>query len=128
VTEKYQLTPVEYELMEILWSIKQGTVRDVLAKLPNNRHLAYTSVSTILRILQQKQIVAAEKMGKQHSYRPLITREAFAHHSVNKMVSQVFSGNSVQLVSYLVDKNKLSVEELNAIQRLLDNRKKELGE
>ena len=63
VSGKYQLTPVEHELMEILWILGQGTVRDVLAHLPNSRKLAYTSVSTILRILQQKKILTAKENG-----------------------------------------------------------------
>lgn len=128
MSEKYQLTPVEHELMEILWIIKEGTVRDVIAKLPKNRSLAYTSVSTILRILQQKKIITAIKMGKQHIYRPRFTKELYATHSVKKMVTQIFSGNSVELVSYLVDKNNLTIDDLNAIQKLLDSKKKELGQ
>lgn len=125
--EKTSLTPVEHELMEILWTLKAGTVREVIAHLPANRSLAYTSVSTMLRILQQKKIVMAEKMGKQHIYRPILTKEMFATHSIKHMVKQVFSGNSVDLVAYLVDKNNLSVEEINAIQKLLASKKKEMG-
>lgn len=124
--EKYQLTPVEHELMEILWKLEQGTVRDVMSQLPRDRNLAYTSVSTILRILQQKKIIGAIKSGKQHIYQPLLSKEAYASHSVKKMVSQVFSGNSVNLVAYLVDKHGLSTEEIDAIQRLLTAKKKEL--
>lgn len=127
MSDKYQLTPVEHELMEILWSIDHGSVRDVIAHLPHHRQLAYTSVSTILRILQQKKLLSAEKIGKQHIYRPILTKDNFATHSVKKMVSDVFSGNSVQLVSYLVDKQSLSIDEIEAIQQLLDAKKKEMA-
>lgn len=82
--EKLYLTPVEHELMEILWRIKAGTVRDVLAELPKKRPLAYTSVSTILRILQQKKIVIAEKQGKQHIYKPLVNKNTYAAYSIKK--------------------------------------------
>jgi predicted transcriptional regulator len=126
--EKYQLTPVEHELMEILWKLGQGTVRDVIACLPPNRHLAYTSVSTILRILQQKKIITAEKIGKQHIYLPVLSKEKYAAHSLNTMVKHVFSGNSVNLVAYLVNQQDLSLEEIDRIQKLLDSRKKELAE
>lgn len=127
MTEKYRLTPVEHELMEILWSLNAGTVHEVMAALPAHRHLAYTSVSTILRILQQKKLVSIEKMGKQHSYRPLLSKDMYATHSVKEMVSQVFSGKPVELLSYLVDKHHLSMEEINSIQRLLDSKKKDLA-
>ncbi len=123
---KYNLTPVELELMEILWKIDQGTVRDVMAHLSKSRKLAYTSVSTILRILQQKKILIAKKMGRQHIYLPALSKKIFAMHSVKKMVNQIFSGNSVELVAYLMDKNNLSMDELIAIQRLLDAKKKEI--
>ena len=128
MSEKYNLTPVEFELMEILWKIKQGTVRDVMAHLPKNRDLAYTSVSTILRILQQKKIISAEKIsGRQHIYIPALDKTKFATHSVNKIVSQVFSGSSVEMVAHLMNKTNLTEQDLNAIQKLLDARKKELA-
>jgi len=125
MTEQYQLTPVEYELMEILWMIKEGTVHDVMTYLPKGRDLAYTSVSTILRILQQKKILTIKKMGRKHIYLPLLTKEIYASHSIKKMVKQVFAGNSVSLVAYLVNENTLSRDELTTIQELLEVKKKE---
>ncbi len=126
MTEKHSLTPVELELMEILWKIGKGTVRDVMAHLPSHRSLAYTSISTILRILQQKNILHAEKKGKQHTYIPAFSKEIFASYSVKKMVNQIFSGNSMGLVAYLVDNNHLSKDEIAAIQKLLETKKKEV--
>lgn len=126
MNEKYHLTPVELELMEILWELEAGTVHEVIAKLPSDRKLAYTSVSTMLRILQQKKIVAIKKISRQHVYYPLLSKETFANHSLKRIVKQVFAGNSAQLVSYLVDKNKLSIDEINELQQLLNAKKKEL--
>ena len=127
MNKKKQLTPAELELMEILWEIGQGTVRDILERLPAQRKLAYTSVSTILRILQQKNILTAKKIGRQHIYRPLLSKNVFASHSVTKMIKQVFSGNSLELVNYLLDKNKVSLDDINAIEKLLEIKKKELS-
>jgi predicted transcriptional regulator len=126
MSEKYQLTPVELELMEILWKLGEGTVHDVINELPKNRNLAYTSVSTILRILEQKKILVTKKVSRQHIYRPLLSKSTFATHSVKKIVKQVFSGNSVELVSNLVGKNNLTIEEIDAIQDLLTAKKQEL--
>lgn len=123
MSDKYYLTPVEHELMDILWKINQGTVRDVMAHLPKNRDLAYTSVSTILRILQQKKILHAKKMGRQHIYRPILSKELFATHSVNKIVKQIFGGDTVELVAHLIDKNGLSKDEISALKTLLDTKK-----
>lgn len=128
MSEKNHLTPVEYELMDILWTLRQGTVHDVLAALPKNRKLAYTSVSTMLRILQQKKIVTIKKIGRQHIYKPLMSKDSFANHSVKKILHRVFSGNCVELVNYLLGKNKMSLEEIAAVQQLLDAKKKEMNE
>jgi predicted transcriptional regulator len=127
MSEKYNLTPVELELMDILWRIGQGTVRDVMAYLPIKRNLAYTSVSTILRILEQKKILTTKKLGRQHIYLPTLTKHMFASHSVKKIVNQVFSGNSVELVAYLMNKNNLSIDEITAIQKILDAKKIEIA-
>jgi predicted transcriptional regulator len=124
--EKHNLTPVELELMEILWKIGQGTVHDVMDHLPNNRKLAYTSVSTILRILEQKKILTTKKIGRQHIYLPILSKQKFANHSVKKIVNQVFSGNSLELVAYLMNKSHLSIDEIATIQKLLDAKKKEI--
>lgn len=127
MSEMLQLTPVEHELMEILWALGGGTVREVIAALPPHRKLAYTSVSTILRILQHKKILTANKVGKHHIYKPLLTKERYATHSLNKMVQQVFSGRSAELVAHLVDQQSLTVDEINEIQLRLEQKKRELN-
>ena len=125
--DKYRLTPVEAELVEILWSLGQGSVHDVMALMPPHRKLAYTSVSTILRILEQKGILTTQKISRQHIYIPLLSKQNFVNHSITKIVNQVFAGNSVELVTYLVDKNDLTLDEINSIQQLLNDKKKELA-
>jgi predicted transcriptional regulator len=127
MSSKCHLTTVELELMNILWSIGKGTVRDVMAELPKNRDLAYTSVSTMLRILEQKKIVTAVKSGRQHIYQPRLSKQNFANHSIDKIVTQIFSGKSTELVACLVDNNTLSLDEINEIQALLHAKKKELS-
>lgn len=127
MSEKYYLTPVELELMEILWKLGEGTVHDVIAHLSADRQLAYTSVSTMLRILQQKNILGIKKLSRQHVYHPLLNKKTYATHSIKKIVQHVFSGNSAELVAHLVDKNRLSIEEINALQQLLDSKKKKLS-
>jgi predicted transcriptional regulator len=124
--EKYTLTPVELELMDILWKIGKGTVREVMVHLSHTRNLAYTSVSTILRILEQKKILTTKKIAKQHIYIPALSKQTYAAYSVKKIVNQVFSGNSVELVAYLMDKNNLSIDEITEIQKLINAKKKEL--
>ena len=71
------LTEVELELMTILWRIGGGTVNDVLEALPPTRPLAYTSVATILRILEQKGVLGTDKVGRGHRYQPLVPQDTY---------------------------------------------------
>jgi predicted transcriptional regulator len=79
-----------------------------------------------LRILEQKKILVTEKFGRQHIYLPTLSKQVFASHSIKKIVNQIFSGNSLELVAYLMDKNDLSIDEITALQKMLDAKKKEL--
>lgn len=126
MTDHSRLTDVEHEFMEILWRLGEGTVQDVIDGLPKGRNLAYTSVSTILRILQQKKVLAASKSGRKHIYRPLLSKHVFANRSVEKLIQQVFEGDSIELVSHLLDKKRISVEEIKKIQKLLNEKKRAL--
>ena len=72
------LTEVELEFMNELWALEEGTVRDVLERLPEDRNLAYTSGATILRILEQKEFVTSRKEGKSHVYKAM--RQAKCEH------------------------------------------------
>lgn len=123
---KTHLTPVELELMQILWKIGQGTVHDVLKHLPKKRKLAYTSVSTMLRILEQKKIVHTKKIGRSHIYIPLLNQHVFATEHLSKIIQHAFSGSSVQLVSYLLNKDNINSKELDEIQMIINHKKKDL--
>jgi predicted transcriptional regulator len=118
------LTPVELELMTLLWKRGEGSVTDLLADLPADRQLAYTSVSTMLRILEQKGVLGARKAGRGHVYFPKLAKSDYEAASVRRLVNQVFEGAPVQLVRQLLDTSDLSAEDLAAIRRLLEDKSK----
>jgi predicted transcriptional regulator len=118
------LTEVELELMNILWRLDGGTVNDVLGALPAERPLAYTSVSTILRILEQKGVLASEKVGRGHRYLPLVPKQDYEAFALEQVMGKVFDGQPVALVRRLVDGGQLSREDLAALQELLEERTK----
>jgi predicted transcriptional regulator len=120
---KIKLTAVEHELMTILWHLKQGSVRDVMEQLPADRRLAYTSVSTMLRILQKKGVLHYEKSGRTHVYIPKISKLAFVKDTISEVVTELFSGNPIELASYLLHDDFLTQEELSSLKELI--RKKE---
>jgi predicted transcriptional regulator len=113
------LTDVELELMTILWRIGEGSVASVMAELSVERDLAYTSVSTILRILEQKKIVTARKEGRGHVYIPLVTRTDYEARTVKHVVDQVFEGEPVSLIKRLLDTVSINEQELEDIRELL---------
>ncbi len=115
------LTEVELELMVLLWRMGGGTVSDVLQALPPARKLAYTSVSTIVRILEQKGVVRSEKIGRAHRYLPVVARDDYEAFAIEQVVGKVFDGQPLALVRRLVDTAGLTRREIADLKTLLDD-------
>ena len=113
------LTDVELELMTILWRIDEGSVANVIAELPEGRDLAYTSVSTILRILEQKQILKTRKEGRGHIYIPLLSKADYEAKTVRNVVNNVFDGAPITMVKTLLNTVDLSDDELEEIREII---------
>jgi predicted transcriptional regulator len=122
---KLLLTEVELELMTIVWHLGSATVNEVLAELPARRNLAYTSVSTILRILEQKGVLASEKVGRGHVYRPLVARADYEIRAVKDVVGRVFGGQPLSLVRALMASGVLGDGEIEALRATLGEGKEE---
>jgi predicted transcriptional regulator len=113
------LTEVELELMNIVWELGGGTVADVQGRLPAERPLAYTSVATMLRILEQKGVLGSRKEGRGHFYRPLVDRAAYQAFTLEQMVDKVFGGQPLALARSLIDGGVLSRKDLASLKALL---------
>jgi len=118
------LTETELELMHILWKLSQGSVAEVIAELPAGRELAYTSVSTILRILEQKGVLKAEKAGRGHTYIPVLTKEEYEERTVHHMVDRVFDGTPMALARQLLNTTQLSKDELAELKAMINQMEK----
>ena len=114
------LTETELELMTILWRLGEGSVADVIEQLPKERDLAYTSVSTILRILEQKKVLKARKEGRGHIYTPELKKADYEAKTVKHVVDRVFDGTPVALVRQLLDTVKLNEGDLNELKKLIE--------
>ena len=114
------LTDVELELMTILWRLGAGTVADVRAALPASRDLAYTSVSTVLRILEKKGLVRSRKEGRGHVYAAAIEKERYEARALGHVIARVFDGVPVALVRRLVETEELTAREVDEIRALLE--------
>jgi predicted transcriptional regulator len=114
------LTEAELELMQILWKQGESSVADVLGAIPETPKPAYTTVSTLLRILEQKGVVRTRKEGRGHLYIPILTREEYEAKAVRQVVNRVFEGTPVALVKQLLNTVDLDPQELDEIRALLD--------
>jgi BlaI family transcriptional regulator, penicillinase repressor len=121
--ERPILTRAESEIMAILWSAGGGTVHDVVEAL--SRDVAYTSVLTLLRILEKKGYVRAEPHpdgGRAHFYKPLVQAGVARRHHVRDLVDRLFGGQSEELVVGLLEEEKWSKSDLERLRELIDSR------
>lgn len=114
------LTEVELELMEILWEKGSGTVGDVVEALPRERPLAYSSVLTMMRILEQKGYVEHEKESRAYVYRPLVNREQARRSVISYLVKRFFDDSPELLVVNLLEHDELDRSEIERLKRLID--------
>jgi predicted transcriptional regulator len=109
--------------MTILWQLGEGTVADVMGALSPGRDLAYTSVSTILRILQSKGVLSTRKEGRGHIYVPLLEKASYEASTVRDVVDRVFAGAPLALIRQLIDNVDLSDDQVREIKKLLNGLK-----
>lgn len=116
------LTEVELELMNVIWDLGTCTVKEVQKALEATRDLAYTSVATIMKILEQKGALTSRKDDRVHIYQPLLLRQDYEAVSLKHLTDNVFKGDPSSMVMRLISENKLSNEEIQNIRKLLDQR------
>jgi len=113
------LTTTELEMMNVIWRIGPCSVLQVVEQLRPARELAYTSVSTIVRILEQKGYVTSFKEGRGHLYDAAVSKEEYQRSTVQRMVTNVFDNAPALLVRRLLDTESLSSDDLAEIRALL---------
>ncbi len=113
------LTATELEMMNVIWRLGPCTVSLVQESLRPERELAYSSVSTIVRILEQKGFVTSSKAGRGHLYSAAVAKHDYQSLSLEHVVKQVFDDTPSLLVQRLLDSNSLTEKELGEIRSLL---------
>jgi predicted transcriptional regulator len=106
-------------MMNVIWRIGPCSVAQVLEALRPTRDLAYTSVSTIVRILEQKGYVTSQKAGRGHLYSAAVPRDEYQAMSLRHLVNNLFEGAPTLLVRRLLDSETLTDEDLAEIRALL---------
>lgn len=119
-----QLTKAEEQFMQVLWEIEQGSVQDIINKLPEPKP-AYNTVSTIIRILETKEFVAHKAKGRGYIYFPIIKKTDYSNQSLQKLVDGYFDGSFKSLVSFFVKKNDVDLNELETILKSINEKNAE---
>lgn len=117
---EHSLTAMEEEIMVIVWKLGECSVHEVLEALPEDRALAYTTVSSVLRNLEKKNFVQPRKRGRTHLYSPIVSRTRFGARKLRALFSEVFQGRPRELVRALVDETELTAQELQEIAKLIE--------
>ncbi len=112
------LTVKEEEIMQVLWDLKKALVRDILDKLPNSEQ-PYTTISSIVRILERKGFVSHKPYGKTHEYYPLISKAEYRRGKFKRFMNEYFDNSIESVVSFLVNEEKISQEEIEELTRMI---------
>ena len=113
-----ELTRAEEEVMQILWDIESGFVKDVIDRMPDPKP-AYNTVSTIVRILVKKGFVKFKSHGKTHEYYPAIDKDEYSKEFLDNFMGKYFKGSFENLVSFFVKENNLSTREVDELMKHL---------
>ena len=117
------LTKAEEQVMQIVWKLKEGFIRDIMEALPPPKPHQNT-VATILKILVEKEFVGVKVFGRQHQYYPLISKEAYSKSSIKTLVKSYFGGSFSEAVSFMVKENNISLDDLETLLQQLKKGKK----
>ena len=113
------LTEQELEIMKVIWDRGEATVRDVVASLSEQRQIAYTTVMTMMNILEQKGHLKKWQVDRAFVYKPAHAQEQVIGSMVRDFVDRVFNGSAAPLLVHLVDDKKLTEKELNEIREIV---------
>ena len=118
------LTPQELEIMKVVWRTGSATVRDVYEELLRHRQIAYTSVMTMMNVLERKGHLRKESQDKAYLYTPTAPRERVLGGMVREFIDRVFNGSASPLLQHLIEDEKLTDADRAEIERLLKQRRR----
>ncbi len=116
-----QLTKAEEEVMHILWQLEEANVASVIEELPEPKP-AYNTVSTIIRILENKGFVDYRKEGRGHIYFPKVLKTDYSNQTLTKVMDGYFQGSFKSMVSFFVKKNDISIKEMEEILKEINKK------
>lgn len=121
------LTKAEERIMQILWDIKKGFIKDIQDEFPEPKP-PYNTVSTIVRVLVKKGIVSYNKYGNTYQYYPLISKDEYSKGQMNNLVSNYFNNSFKKVVNFFSESKNLDVHEVDEVMRMLEELKEKKKE
>ena len=115
------LTDAEAQVMAVLWRLKSASVGDVVTSLNETRAVTYSTVQTVLRILEGKGYVAHEKVARAFVYRPVVDERQARRRALHHLVSRLFEGSPSLLVSNVLEDEDIDPEERERLKKLIEH-------
>lgn len=115
-----ELTKAEREIMVILWQKEYAFVQDIISEMKDPKP-ANSTVATVLKVLEQKGVVAHETFGRNHRYYPLVKKDDYSTHFIRNLATNFFGGSVSELVSSFSEQEDLSVKELEDLKSTIEN-------
>ncbi len=119
-----KLTKAEEEVMIALWEIGEGVVRDVLARM-KDPETPYTTVSTVIRVLEKKGFIAHRAIGNTYLYYPTVSKEKYLKDFIPGILRKYFNGSFSELTSFFAKENQMSIAELTELIDIVSEELKE---
>lgn len=113
-----QLTQTEERIMQIIWELESAFVKEIIEQMPEPKP-PYNTISSVVRLLEKKGYVSHKAYGKTHQYFPAIAKADYFKLTFRKMLGNYFEGSYKSLVSFIVNEEKLSNEEIKELQALI---------
>ena len=116
-----ELTKAEEQVMQYIWKLEKAFLKDIVDEFPDPKP-AYTTVSTVIRVLVKKGFLAYHSYSKVHEYYPLITKRAYFHTHFKGIVKNFFNGSVTSFASFFTDGEEISVSDLEKIRQMVENK------
>jgi predicted transcriptional regulator len=114
------MSPAETEILRLVWQFGEATVQQVHEALPPGRKVAYKTVQTLLRRLEEKGYLIHKTQGKAHIFCPAVKQEAVVKRTVLDFLDRLFGGDPKPLMQFLAEDGRIDAEDIEELKRLID--------
>ncbi|MFN8239255.1 MAG: BlaI/MecI/CopY family transcriptional regulator [Bacteroidales bacterium] len=115
-----EITKAQEDILKAVWEVENGAVADIIEKLPDPKP-AYTTVATVIKVLERKGYLAHKTYGKTNVYYPLVSRKDYANHVARDMFRGLFNNSLNQMISPFIGSKEISLIELEEIKKIVES-------